>query len=376
MKNSIKKILIIQFIMLLTIFLNFFWNNILNGYKSIFFLGLILLILIVIFGIDLKKSIKEKPVLTNILICVLAYFIITYIFGLFIGFNKTIYHFGLTNLFTNILPLFIQIILMELIRYQMINKSNKDKKVLVLSFVIFVFFEISISINLYNFNILEEIYEFIGLIVLTSISKNLFLTILCMNTDYINPIIYRIIMELYIFIVPIVPDFGPYMSSILSILFPILLSYVTIDIIKKTIIDKPKTKKCNKIIYESIIIIILLIVLLNSGIFKYQTLTIGSDSMRKYLYKGDVIVIEKLSKSEVKTIKKGDILIFKYDNKIISHRVYEKIKKNNKIYFRTKGDNNNQVDNNIVKINDVIGISKFRIKYIGLPSVWLKELLE
>lgn len=68
-------------------------------------------------------------------------------------------------------------------------------------------------------------------------------------------------------------------------------------------------------------------------------------------------------------------MVFRWNNKIISHRVYNVIKKDGKVYFKTKGDNNDQVDNNIAKEKDVIGTVSFRIKYIGLPSIWLREAL-
>ena len=112
----------------------------------------------------------------------------------------------------------------------------------------------------------------------------------------------------------------------------------------------------------------------NSGFFKYQNMTIGSNSMKNYMSKGDVIVLEKLKGDELKELNKDDILVFRYNTKIIAHRIYEVINKNNEIYFRTKGDANDQVDNNLVRQDDVIGILRFRIRYIGLPSIWIQEL--
>ena len=122
-----------------------------------------------------------------------------------------------------------------------------------------------------------------------------------------------------------------------------------------------------------IFVIVILVVMSNSGFFKIQNLTIGSNSMKPYMAKGDVIIIEKLKGKELEEFKKGDILVFRYDNKIISHRIKNIIKRDG-YYFVTKGDNNEQNDNNLVKEEDVIGIVRYRIKFIGLPSVWLKEM--
>ena len=65
---------------------------------------------------------------------------------------------------------------------------------------------------------------------------------------------------------------------------------------------------------------------------------------------------------------------FKYDNKIISHRVVDKVERNGKIYYETKGDANDQRDGALIDKEKVLGKTLFRIKYIGLPSIWLNEL--
>ena len=67
---------------------------------------------------------------------------------------------------------------------------------------------------------------------------------------------------------------------------------------------------------------------------------IGSNSMNTYIYRGDVIIARRANSKEVKNIKKGEILVFRWNNKIISHRVYNVIKKDGKVYFKTKGEKN------------------------------------
>lgn len=374
MKGSIKKFLIIELIMFIAILSNFFITNIFSNYVYSIFLAAFLFLLIIIYGIELKPSIKQKRVLSSLLIALMIYFLIIYISGLFIGFNKTIYVLNLNNFINNIIPAIIIIILSELIRFQLIKKSNYNILVIILSCILFIFFEASINFKLYNFSIPDEVYEYVGFIIFASISKNIFMTVNCIYTDYIDNIIYRIIMETYIYLVPIVPALGPYVNSVLLIALPVILCFVTYATVKAKIIDKPRSKNRYNIFFALAFIIMSLILLLNSGFLKYQTLTIGSNSMKNFMSKGDVIIIRKANEKEKLKIKKGQILIFKYDNKIISHRVYEVIKREDTVYFRTKGDNNDQVDAAIIKTSDVIGTLEYRIKYIGLPSIWLQEL--
>ena len=181
-------------------------------------------------------------------------------------------------------------------------------------------------------------------------------------------------METYIFIVPIVPNFGPYINSVLETALPLIIGLI---LIRPTIsiLPSPNKSKYSRVASLTVTSILLLIVLLNSGFIKYQMFVIGSNSMNTYIYRGDVIIARRTNSKEVKNIKKGDILVFRWDNKIISHRVYKVINRDGKVYFKTKGDNNDQVDNNIAKEKDVIGTVSFRIKYIGLPSIWLREAL-
>lgn len=376
MKKSTKQILLIQLLMYLVILIGILTKNIMEPYIAALFLGIYLSIIIFIFGIDLKRSLRQKEVLVNTMICVLIYFIFIYLCGLFIGFTKSAYTLKVSNLIYNIIPTILIITLSELIRYEFIKKSNTNMFITIFSCLLFIFFEIYININLYNFSITDKIFEFIGMVVLTSISKNIFLTILCVKTDYINTILYRYILEIYVFIVPIIPSFGPYINAVLSISLPIILSYIVLVSFRKKINDKPKYNNKDKLLKVLIVILLLLMVLLNSGYFKYRILTIGSNSMQTFMNRGDVIIVEKLKGKEIETIKKDkDILVFYYENKIIAHRVYKIIKKDNLTYFKTKGDNNDQVDESVTSEEDVIGVVKYRIKYIGLPSVWLQELL-
>lgn len=141
---------------------------------------------------------------------------------------------------------------------------------------------------------------------------------------------------------------------------------------------KIKTSRYNNrnlILYSFITFWLLVIVILTSGLFTYQALTIGSGSMSPRIEKGDVVVLKRVKSDNIKTLKKGDILVFNHDNKIIVHRIIKKVNVDGSYSFITKGDHNNARDGWIVKSSDVIGIVEFRIRWIGMPTVALNELL-
>ena len=375
MKKSLKQLLTIQIFMLLVIITGFFYGSIFENNLEVLFLLVSFIALYSVFKIDLKNDYKYKQILKIVITCLLFYFVFIYVAGLFTGFAKTIYTFNFNNFIYNIIPTIIYIILMECIRTIYINKSNNNKIIIILSCIIFILYDSFSKYYLYDFKVSDELYEYIGLIVLTSIARNIFLTILCSKSNVINCVIYRIITEIYIFLVPIVPNFGPYINSVLEIELPLIIGLILIRPPIR-ILSSPKKSKYSRTLSVVITAILLLIVLLNSGFIKYQMFVIGSNSMNTYIYRGDVIIARRTNNKEIKNIKKGEILVFRYNNKIISHRVYKIIKRDNKLYFKTKGDNNDQVDDNIVKEKDIIGTVSFRIKYIGLPSIWLREALQ
>lgn len=375
MKKSLQQLLTIQFFMLLVIITGFFYGSIFEKNLEILFLLVSFIALYSAFKIDLKNDYKYKQVLKTVITCLLFYFVFIYVAGLFTGFSRTVYTFNFNNFIYNIIPTIIYIVLMECIRSIYIDKSNNNKIIIVLTCIIFILYDSFSKYYLYNFKVSDELYEYIGLIVLTSIARNILLTILCLKSNVINCIIYRIITEVYIFLVPIVPNFGPYINSVLEIALPLIIGLILIRPPIR-ILASPKKSKYSRTLSLVITAILLLIVLLNSGFIKYQMFVIGSNSMNKYIYRGDVIIARRTNSKEIKNIKKGDILVFRWNNKIISHRVYKIIRRDNKLYFKTKGDNNDQIDDNIAKEKDIIGTVSFRIKYIGLPSIWLREALQ
>ena len=371
MKTSQKKALLIISIVALFSVLNFFIPYVFDGGKYLIVLGAVLGIVYYLLGVDFTRKANDIRILRNILIYVIAYYIITYLSGLFIGFATTIYSYSWTNLTVNIIPSILLIIAVEIIRGELIYKTNKDKLILFLSCIVFVLFEVSISFNAYDFSIQTDIYEFFGLLIIPSIAKNILMTLIHSRTDKYPAIIYRLIMEPIVYLLLIVPDFGPYINSVLLILLPILIGMMIINMEKK-VQSSPGAEKKGKKAYFILIVILLLIVLVNSGLIKYQSLVIGSNSMKNYIEKGDVVLIENTK--DLRKINKGDILAFYYDDKIIVHRIIEKANKSGEIYYRTKGDNNEKEDGIYISRNMVKGKVLGRIKYIGLPSIWLSEL--
>lgn len=91
-------------------------------------------------------------------------------------------------------------------------------------------------------------------------------------------------------------------------------------------------------------------IVLVSGVFRYQILAIASNSMNDTFNRGDAVIIKKLKVDDINNIKVGDIIAFKKDKVLVVHRVIEKTKdENNEIIFKTKGDSNITADGGYIK---------------------------
>ena len=97
--------------------------------------------------------------------------------------------------------------------------------------------------------------------------------------------------------------------------------------------------------------------------------------MNPEFYRGDVVIVNKLNQNEIDSIKIGDIIQYKLDNKFVIHRVVEIIDKDGHIY-KTKGDNNNVADFKYVSSSQIVGKVVQVIPKLGYPSIWFGEILK
>ena len=378
--NRYIKLISIEVFMLLVMFFNSFVLDIFsqNLYNILFWLATLILTVFLV-GFEKDKHLNKVDVMQTIFIVSILYLIATYIFGFFFGYVKSIYNLSLTSILSNIIPVLILIIIQELVRYDIVTKTKKampDRFIIAGMIVLFVAFDIIIGVNSWEVVKTIGIFETIGLYILPSIAKNLLLTYMTYHSGYKSAILYRLIFDLTAYILPIFPDFGTYLQSVLNIAFPTALFLILNRTFKKKNDAFVRENKTVKIVALIITIAILeTLVILVSGLFKYYALTIGSGSMEPHLNIGDVAIVKKLDKNELETLKEGDVLVFDYGETIV-HRIVEIYEKDGTYSFQTKGDNNDDVDGFIVYEDQVIGIAKYRIPIIGKPTVWLNEQLK
>ena len=378
MKKGFNKILILEIILLIFLLFNSFVFKIANMYVISGIMLPFLILMIVLNGFEKDNYRYKKDVLLNIIIFLLMYYFITYFLGLFSGFVKSSYSLSFINIIKNTFPVIALILISELMRYVLFNKTKRNLPCLIIGCLLFVMVDVNTMVHIYDVKTALGITKMICLVVFPSITKNIFLTYLTMKVGYKNGIIYRLITEISTYLLPIFPDFGEYINVLLKTVLPIAIMARLNNMFNYYSVRKIKDSRYNSrklVLYSVITFALLTIVLLTSGLFTYQALTIGSGSMSPAIEKGDVIVLKSMKNEEARKIKKGDVLVYNHDNKIIVHRVIKKSNNGETISFKTKGDYNNAKDSWTVKQEDVIGIVKFRIRWVGMPTVALNELL-
>lgn len=374
MKRGYKKLLLFEFFVLILVLLNSFLFKFLNQFTIIlFFIGLLFLFKF-IFGFEKDKHRYTKNVIIEIFIILLMFFIIFYLFGLIVGFvknNSYLNFYGLSNI---IIPMFVTIILKEVLRYEILMKASDNKLLIILSCILFIIFDLFNVFSLNDFSSKYNIFLFLSLNLIPAISNNVVCTYLSIKTGYKPLIFYQVIIQLYSYILPIIPDVSEYIVSLIGLLLPIIIGRRIYNIFKvendEDIVRNYKKKDYLILGFSSFIVIFL--VYFCSGYFKYHVIAIASGSMHPYLNKGDLAVIEKINKDS--KLKKGTIIAYKYNGVTIIHRINRVVKINNEDIFYTKGDSNNEEDKYKVKKSMIIGIVKGNIDYIGWPIVWLNEL--
>lgn len=149
-----------------------------------------------------------------------------------------------------------------------------------------------------------------------------------------------------------------------------------VEKISNKIKNKRMTKKIFKYIILNILIILFIINLIlsfeeNTHIFGIYMFNIVSESMEPTLEVNDVVVVKKCESLQ---LQKGDIITFQQDGRTISHRILDITKDKNIIKFRTKGDNNEIPDSDLIPESQVYGKVLFSIRKIGKIISYIQNI--
>ena len=188
-----------------------------------------------------------------------------------------------------------------------------------------------------------------------------------------SAIIYEIAIKIFFWIAPILPNSPWILVAILdTTILLILLVYVQANIenTQSIILHKREENSSPQDIIK-LGVVLVPAVCFAVGLFPIHPKAIATASMYPEIEVGDVVIVKKC---EINDINEGDVIEYQIETQNIVHRVMKKELENNVFKLTTKGDNNSSEDAKPVYGEQIKGKVIFKIKYLGLPSVWLNRL--
>ena len=355
--------------------------NVATGFLTEYTLLIVLIVELVVLyfraGFRKNKSRIESDVILSILAYLGFYYLITYILGYFVGFNRNVYSREIIMIFKNTFPVIMFIILSEYLRYNINFRARDNKLLLFISFLAFVLITNTLTFNdlaKTGYSDVMVVVKQLGLFILPSITTNILLTFMSMKVGFKSNIIYRFLTEIPLYILPIFPNFGDYLEAVLRLSLPIVF-YIWLY----RYLEKKKSKK--KVYAEkrrvftlfrfNVGLLCVILVYFISGLFKYQALVIATGSMKPSIGIGDVVIVNKKDWEKQNSIRPGEVLAYRKDNMVICHRIIQVVKSGQEVFYVTKGDNNEVADTLMVKRSQIVGIVKYKVRYVGYPTVLL-----
>lgn len=142
-------------------------------------------------------------------------------------------------------------------------------------------------------------------------------------------------------------------------------------------------KKLKKIISIIVLILLLPVLIVNSVILinsytkpdeipsfmGWKPFIVLSGSMETEIKTGDIVVVKEVP---IEEIKLNDVIAFKEDGIVITHRIVEIKDENGLRKYITKGDNNNVQDSGFVLKEQIEGVYQFRIEGLGNLAMFIQ----
>lgn len=333
---------------------------------------IIFLLSFIFFKFRKDKTYARIQVTITMLLIGIVQIVLYLLTGFLEDFSKNAISMSFNRFLTVILPIILILVVIELLRYMISVKFEENNLIRILSITMFVLFDVTLFGSNVIFNSLDSVLEFLGITFFPSLVSNIVFDDMVVKYGYKPILVYRLLTTLCYYMLPIIPNMYILFRAIARIVIP-LIFYFILSYMYDRVTFQEALKVKPKISISSIIILILVIIMagLISCEFRYGILTIGSGSMTGTLNKGDIAFVEKFNGQELEI---GDIIVFKRGKINIVHRITQVGIFNDEYVYITKGDKNKVEDNGYVYQKDIQGIVLYRIKYIGYPSIWIRNL--
>lgn len=336
--------------------------------------ALLMLSAAVIASLLLKKrripSIYSKMVLLIMSVMGLLFVALYYLTGIVYGLYYALVRLSLSSFFEYILPIAAIIVASEIVRHVLLAQESRLASVL--AFAICIFAEILASASIGSLGSFHQFADMLGYTVFPAVTANVLYCYLSKRYGIYPNISYRLITSLFPYIIPYSSQLSPALYAFARLAVPLII-YWFIDLLYERRRRYALEKKSKASFAVGVIALGLMVafIMLISCQFKYGMIVIATDSMTGELNRGDAVVYTAY---DGQSIEKGQVIVFEKNKTRVVHRVVDVQNINGVTRYYTKGDANEDDDAGYITRADIIGLTNFKISYIGMPTLWVRDI--
>ncbi|WP_069999548.1 signal peptidase I [Cellulosilyticum sp. I15G10I2] len=384
--SKYKKIALILGIMLIVLYVaenSFLFNRIGNtiftyGIKPGYFIILALLIGYKLPKIHLmSKANYKSTVYAWAFNCGVIYISINILGGILQGFGKSPYSHTLIGILTNSFAVGTALIGRESIRVYLVSSFMRRKSKLAL--VSIVLLMTLTNIRLLRFTGITDIKTFtifFSETIIPELCNNILATYFVVYGGKWASVIYLGIIEAAMWLSPILPAMNWLGKGVIGMMIPIFCLLYIMNAYMKMSKEVKTYKEKQELLWQWVPEAVgsILLIWFTAGVFSIYPSVIATGSMKPMIEPGDVILIEKVKDmKDIEALGVDDVIQFKRDNILITHRIIEVLREEGVPSYRTKGDNNSAIDGRIVRAEEVKGVLTQVIPKIGWPTLIFKS---
>ncbi len=331
---------------------------------------------LLIFAISWRSVSKYSGFARRLLPAVPILAVLRVIIDLFVG---SITGFGLNTsvadpatVAVNLLRSIPLVLGMESLRMFTLNALGKKdtKSVLTVSLIMTILTFSPLKLAALATGGLKEIIDFLLRSFTPSLGVNTFLTQLAAWGGVKTTIMYSLLINLYIYMTPILPDVPWYILPLTSTVVPLAQLIVASSIVQAGRRGYTSGLHRKSAYASTATILVISVIILSIFVTGSRLAVVMSGSMEPALNVGDVVLL-----TPAKNLKVGDVVAYSGHNTIIIHRIISiKTDKQNNVIYVTKGDANNDPDPYDVRNVTILGKLTYVIPRIGLPLIYGAKL--
>lgn len=275
--------------------------------------------------------------------------------------------------FVNIIP---ALLAKEMVRAYVLGTIYRNSAYPLPWMVAVTLFMAMVEVNFAKIAVLdnpESWFIFIAKDVLPLLAQSCLLSVLVFYGGAWAGVLYSGGMSMFLRVFPFLPSLPWLADSVIGFAFPIIMAVFIREQYLRLSRAQTVNRDANIGKFVAVLVLAVSFVWFSVGVFPIYPSVVLTGSMEPVIFPGDVILVNKISEErDVYKLAENDVINFKREDITITHRIVEVIYDDaGNISFRTKGDNNDSPDEQIVTPNDINGLVTKVAPKVGLPVLLL-----